>query len=190
MRCTICSNSKTIIGTSKLKKLSTWNPNAKHQPTSKKKISTTKKLVVSLVSQSCPTLRGSMDCSTKGFLIHHHSKNLLKLMSIESVIPSNHLILCCSLLLLPSIFPKSGSFPMSQFFTSGGQRIGVSASLSVFPMNIQDWFPLELTGWISLHSKGLLRVFSNTTIQKDQFFSTRLPLKSNTHIHTWLLEKP
>ena len=71
-----------------------------------KKISTTKKLVVSSVSQSCPTLRDSMDCSTKGFLIHHHSKNLLKLMSIESVIPSNHLILCCSLLLLPSIFPS------------------------------------------------------------------------------------
>ena len=82
------------------------------------------------------------------------SQSLLKLMSIESVIPSNHLILCRSLL-LPSIFPASGSFLVSQFFASGGQSIGVSASASVLPMNIQDWFPLGWTGWISLQSKGL-----------------------------------
>ena len=80
--------------------------------------------------------------------------------------PSNHLILCCPLLLLPSIFPASGSFQMSQLFESGGQRIGVSASTSVLPMNIQDWFPLGWTGWISLQSKGLSRVFSNTTVQR------------------------
>ena len=87
-------------------------------------------------------------------------------------------------------FPASGSFPMSQFFASDGQSIGVSASASVLPMNIQDWFPLELTGWISLQSKGLSRIFSNTTVQKHQFFSTQLSSQSNSHIHTWPLEKP
>ena len=87
-------------------------------------------------------------------------------------------------------FPASGSFPMSQFFTSGGQSIKVSASTSVLPMNIQDWFPLGWTGWISLQSKGLSRVFSSTTVQKHQFFGTQLSSLSNSHIHTWLLEKP
>ena len=87
-------------------------------------------------------------------------------------------------------FPESGSFPMSQLFASGGQSIGVSASASVLPMNIQDWFPLGWTGWISLRSKGLSRVFSNTTVQKHQIFGARLSLYSNSHIHTLLLEKP
>ena len=87
-------------------------------------------------------------------------------------------------------FPGSGSLPMSQFFTSGGQSIGVSASALVFPMNIQDWFPLGWTSWISLESKGLSRVFSNTTVQKHQFFGTQLSSQSNSHIHTWPLEKP
>ena len=102
------------------------------------------------------------------------SLSLLKLMSIESVMPSNHLILCRPLLLLLQSFPASGSFQMSQFFTSGGQTIGVSASASVLPMNIQDWSPLGWTGWISLQSKGLSRVFSNTTFQKHQFFGAQL----------------
>ena len=87
-------------------------------------------------------------------------------------------------------FPASGSFQMSQLFASGDQSIGVSASASVLPMNIQDWLPLGLTGWISLLSKGLSRVFSKTTIQKHQFFGTQLSLWSSSHIHTWLLEKP
>ena len=87
-------------------------------------------------------------------------------------------------------FPVSGSFPVSQFFTSGGQSIGVSASTSVLPMNTQDWFPLGWTGWISLQSKGLPRVFSNTTVQKHWFFGAQLSLWSNSHIHTWLLERP
>ena len=88
-------------------------------------------------------------------------------------------------------FPASRSFPMmSQFFTSGGQSIGVSDSASVLPMKIQDWFPLGLTGLISLQSEGLSRVFSNTTVQKHQFFSVQLSLRSNSHIHTQLLEKP
>ena len=87
-------------------------------------------------------------------------------------------------------FPASGSFQISQFFTSGGQSIGVSASASGLPVNIQDWFPLGWTGWIPLQSKGLSRVFSNTTVQKRQFFGTQLSLWPNSHIHTWLLEKP
>ena len=87
-------------------------------------------------------------------------------------------------------FLTSGSFPMSQFFTSGGQNIEVSTSASVLPKNIQDWFPLGWTGWICLQSKGLSRVFSNTTVQKHQFFSAQLSSQSNSHIHTWLLEKP
>ena len=87
-------------------------------------------------------------------------------------------------------FLASGSFPVSQFFSLGGQSIGTSASASVFPMNIHDWFPLGLTGLISLQSKGLSRVFSNTTIQKHQFLGAQLSLCSNSHIHTWPLEKP
>ena len=87
-------------------------------------------------------------------------------------------------------FPAWGSFQMSQFFASGGQSIRVSASASVLSMNTQDWFPLRLTGLISLHSKGLSRIFSNNTVQKHQFFSAQLSLWSKSHIHTWLLEKP
>ena len=94
-------------------------------------------------------------------------------------------------------FPASGSFPMSQLFTSGGQNIGVSASILVLPMNTQDWSPLGWIGWISLQSKGLSRVFSNTTVKiklkkkkKHQFFGAQLSLQSNSHIHTWPLEKP
>ena len=87
-------------------------------------------------------------------------------------------------------FPASGSFQMSQFFASGGQSIGAPASASVLPMNIQGWFPLGLTGLLFLQSKGLSRVFSNTTVQKHQFFGAQSSLWSNSHIHTWLLEKP
>ena len=90
----------------------------------------------------------------------------------------------------PQSFPASGSFQMSQLFASGGQSIGVSASTSVFPMNTQDWSSLGWTGWISLQSKGLSRVFSNTTVQKHQFFSVQPSLWSKSHIHTWLQEKP
>ena len=119
-----------------------------------------------------------------------NSWSLLKLMSIESVMPSSHLILGRPLLLLPLIFPASGSFQMSQFFKSGGQSIGASVSASILPMNTQDWSPLEWTGWTSLQSKELSRVFSNTTLQKHQFFGAQPSSQSNSHIHTWLLEKP
>ena len=90
----------------------------------------------------------------------------------------------------PQSLPASGSFPMSQLFAWGGKSIGVSASASVLPMNTQDWSPSGWTGWISLQSKGLLRVFSNTTVPRHQFFSTQLSSQSNSHIHTWTLEKP
>ena len=90
----------------------------------------------------------------------------------------------------PQPLPASGSFPMSQLFTSGGQSIGVSASASVLPVNTQDWSPLGWTGWISLQSKGLARVFSNTIVQKHPFFGAQLSSQSNSHIHTWPLEKP
>ena len=119
-----------------------------------------------------------------------NSRSLLKLMSLESVMPSNHLILCRPLLLPPSIFPKSGSFQTSQFFTSSGQNIGVSASASDLPVNIQDWFPLGWIGWISLLSKGLSRVFSNTTAQSINSLVLSFLYSLNSHIHTWLLEKP
>ena len=90
----------------------------------------------------------------------------------------------------PQSLPTSESFPMSQLFTWGGQSIGVSALASFLPKNTQDWSPLEWTGWISLQSKGLSRVFSNTTIQKHQFFGAQLSSQSNSHIHTWPQEKP
>ena len=90
----------------------------------------------------------------------------------------------------PQSLPASESFPMSQLFSWDGQSIRVSASASVLPVNTQDWSPLEWTGWISLQSKGLSRVFSNTTVQKHQFFGAQLSLQSNSHIHTWPLEKP
>ena len=86
-------------------------------------------------------------------------------------------------------FPASGSFQMSQLFASGGQNIGAAASASVLPINIQDWFPLGLTGLISLQSKGLSRVFSNTTVRKHQFFGAQLSLWFNSHIHTWQQKK-
>ena len=134
-----------------------------------------------------------MDYSTTALLSITNSRSLLKFMSIESVMPSNHLILCrppfSSRL---QSFPASGCFLMSQLFTSGGHRTGASASASasVLPMNIQDWFPLWMIGLISLWFMALSRVFSNTTVQRHQFFGTQPSLWPNSHIHTWLLEKP
>ena len=90
----------------------------------------------------------------------------------------------------PQSLQALGSFPMSQLFAWGGQRIGVSALTSVLPMSTQDWSPLEWPGWISLQNKGLSRVFSNTTVQKHQFFGAQLSSQSNSHIHTWPLGKP
>ena len=143
------------------------------------------------VAKSCPTLGDPWTGVHQASLSFTISQNLLRLMPIESVMPSNHLILCHPLLLPPSVFSSIRSFPLSQFFASGSQSIGVSVSASVLSMNIQGWFPLGWTGWISLQSKGLFsRVFSNTTVQKHQFFSAQLSLWSSSHIHTWLLRKP
>ena len=105
-----------------------------------------------------------------------NSQSSPKLMSIELVMPSNHLILHHLLLLLPSIFPSIRVFSNESAFASGGQSIGLSASTSVLPMNTQDWSPLGWTGWISLQSKGLSRVFSNITVQKHQFFGAQFSL--------------
>ena len=119
-----------------------------------------------------------------------NSQRLLRLMSSSWW---SHPIISSSVVPVPfscfQSFPASGSFPRSQFFASGGRSTGASASTSVLPMNIQDWSPLGWTGWISLQSKGLSSVFSNTTVQKNQLFGVQLFSQSNFHIHTWPLEK-
>ena len=119
-----------------------------------------------------------------------NSRRSLRLASIKSVMPSSHPSSVVPFSSCPQSLPASESFPMSQLFTWGGQNIGVSALSSFLPKNTQVWSPLGWTGWISLQSKGLSRVFSNTTVQKHQFFSTQLSSQSNSHIHTWPLEKP
>ena len=135
-----------------------------------------------------------MDCNTQASLSFTISWSLLRLTSIESVMtisPPNVLSSVVPFSSCPQSFPVSGFFfLMSQLFASAGQSIGASASESALPMNIQDWSPSGWTGWISLQSKGLSRVFSNTTVQKHQFFSVQSSLGSNSHIHIWLLEKP
>ena len=145
------------------------------------------------VTQSCPTLCDPMDCSMPGFPVIDH-------LSPRACSNSHPTSQWCHPTILSSVipfssclqsFPASGSFLIIQLFASGGQSIEASASTSasVLPMNIQDWFPLGLTGLIFLQSKALSRVFSNITVQK-QFFSVQPSLWSNCHIHTWLLEKP
>ena len=146
-------------------------------------------LQFSSVAQSCPTLCNPMDCSTPGFPVHHQLLEL-KLMSIELVMPSNNLILCHSLLVLPSIFPNIRVFSNESVLQIRWAKYRVSVSASVLPVNIQDWFPLGWIGLISLQSMGLSRVFCKTAFQKHQFFSAQLSLWSNSHIHIWLLEIP
>ena len=134
------------------------------------------------VPTSCLILCNSIDCSCQAPVFSALSWTfLLRFMSIESVMLSNHLILSHSLLFLPSIFPSI------RVFASGGPSIGASAS--TLPMNIQGWFPLGLTGFISWLFRGLSRVFSNTTVGKHQFFGAQPSLWSNSHIHMWILEK-
>ena len=131
---------------------------------------------LSSVTQSCPTHCNCMDCSTPGLPVHHQLPEITQLMSITSVMTSNHLILCHPLLLLPSIFPRISVFSNESVLYIRWPNYGVSALTSVLPMNIQDLFPLGWTGWISLQSKGLSRVLSNTTVQKHQFFGAQLSL--------------
>ena len=130
----------------------------------------------SSVAQLCLTLCDPMDCSTPGFPVHHQIPELAQthVHRVSDAIQPSHPLSSSFSSCLQS-FPTSGSFQMSWFFASGGQSIGVS-SASVLPVNIQDWFPFWRTGWISLQSKGLSRVFSNTTVQKHQFFGTQLSL--------------
>ena len=145
----------------------------------------------SSVAQSCLTLCNPMNRSTPGLPVHyqlpgftqthvHRVGDPIQAIS-SSVIP----VSSC-----PQSLPASESFPVSQLFTWSGQSTGVSASASFLPKNTLGWSPLEWTGWISLQTKGLSRVFSNTTVQKHQFFGAQLSSQSNSHIHTWLLEKP
>ena len=144
----------------------------------------------SSVAQSCPTLCDPIDCSTPGLPVHHHLLELTQIHvhRVGDAIQPSHPLLSPSLPAF-NLSQQQGFFPMSWFFVPGGQSIGVSASASVLPVNIQDWFPLGLTGWISLQSKGHSRVFPNTTVQKHQFFGAQLSLWSNSHIHMWLLGK-
>ena len=145
----------------------------------------------SSVSPLCPTLWDPMDCSTPGFHVHHQLLELAQThvrWGSDAIQPSSSSVVPFSYYL--QSFPASESFPMSPFFTQDGQRIGVSASTSVFPMKIQDWFPLGLTGLVFLQSKWLSRVFFNTRVQKHQFFAAQHSLWSNSQSHTWLLEKP
>ena len=142
------------------------------------------------VAQLCVTLCDPVNCSTPGLSVHHQLLESTQTPAhrVGDAIQPSH----------PLLFPsppalnlsQHQSFQMSQLFASGGQSIGVSASASVLPVNTQDWSPLGWTGWISLQSKGLSGVFSNTTVQKHQFFDAQLSSQSNSHIHTWPLEKP
>ena len=143
----------------------------------------------SSVAHLCPTLCKPMDCSTPGFSITN-SWSLLKLMSVESMMPSNHLILCHHLLFLSQIPPSLRVFSNESTLCMRWPDTGVSALASFLPKNTQGWSPSEWTGWISLQSKELSRIFSNNTVQKHQFFSSQISSQSNSHIHTWLLEKP
>ena len=130
--------------------------------------------ISSVQSLSCVWLCNPMNCSTPGFPVHYQLPELAQthVRWVSDAIQPSHSVVPFRL----RSFPASGSFPMSRFFASGGQSIGVSASTSVLPVNIQDWFPLGFTGLISLQSKGLSRTFSNTTVQKYQFFSAQISL--------------
>ena len=142
----------------------------------------------SSIAQLCPTLRNPMNCSTAGLPVHHQLLEFTQthVHRVRDAIQPSHPL--SSFSSCPQSLPTSESFPMTQLFTWGGQSTGVSALASFLLMNTQDWSPSEWTGWISFQSKGLSRVFSNTTVQKHQFFSAQLSSQSNSHIHTWPLE--
>ena len=146
----------------------------------------------SVQSLSCVQLFATpWTAATQASLSIISSRNLLKLMSVELVMPSNDLIFCHPLLLLPSIFPRIMVFSNESALCIRWPKYW-SFSFNISPSNkyTQDWSPLGWTGWISLQSKGLSRVFTNTTVQKHWFFEAQLSSQSNSHIHTWPLEKP
>ena len=142
------------------------------------------------VTTSCPTLCNPMNLSAPGFFVHHYLPEFAQIHVHwnQWCHPTISFTVTPFSSCLQS-FPISGSFPMSRLFASGCQSIETSASASVFPVNIQDWFPLGLTGLISLQSRGLWRVFSSITVWKCQFFSTQSSLWSNSLIHSWVLER-
>ena len=146
-------------------------------------------LQFSSVAQSCPTLCDLVNHSTPGLLVHHQLPEFTQthVHRVGDATKPSHPVVPFSS--CPQSLPASESFPMSQLFAWGGQSTGVLALASFLP-NTQDWSPLEWTGWISLQSRGLSRVFSNTTIQKHQFFGAQPSSQSNSHIHTWPMEKP
>ena len=141
-------------------------------------------------AQSCPTLCSPMHCSMTVIPVGHQLLELAQTHVQQSMMPSNHLILCCLLLLLPSIFPSIRDFFNESVFHIRWPKYWSFSFSIVLPMNIQGWFPLGLTGLISLLSKGLSRVFSSITVQKHQFFGTLPSLWSNSHICPCLLDKP
>ena len=144
----------------------------------------------SSVAQSCPTLCDPMNRSMPGLLSITSSRSSLRLRSNESVMPSSHLIFCRPLLLLPPIPPSVRVFSNESTLRMRWPKYW-SFSFSIIPSkNTQGWSPSEWTGWISLQSMGLSRVFSNTTVQKHQFFGAKPSSQSNSHIHTWSQEKP
>ena len=145
---------------------------------------------LSWVAQLYLTLCDPMNCSTPGLPVHHQLPEFTQThihRVSDAILPSHPL---SPLLFLPPSLPASASFPMSQLFTWGGQSTGVSALASFLPKKSQGWSPLGWTGWIFLQAKGLSRVFSNTTVQKHQFFGAQPSSQSNSHIHTWPQEKP
>ena len=144
----------------------------------------------SSVAQSCLTLWDPINRSTPGLSVHHQLPEFTQthVHRVSDAIQPSHP--WSSPLLLPPIPPSIRVFPMIQLFAWSSQSIGVSAVASFLPKKSQDWSPSEWTGWISLQSKGLSRVFSNTTVQKHQFISAQPSSQSNSHIHTWPLEKP
>ena len=147
---------------------------------------------VSSVTQSCPTLCDPMNCSTSGLPVHHQLSEFTQthIIRVGDAIQPSISSSVVSFSSCPQSLPTSESFPISQLFAWGGQSTGVSALASLLPKKSQGWSPSEWTGWISSQSKGLSRGFSNTTLQKHQFFGAQLSSQSNSHIHTWPLEKP
>ena len=146
---------------------------------------------LSSVAQSCPTLCDPMNCSTPSLPVHHQLPEFTQthVHRVSDAIQPSH-PLSSPFSSCPQPLPASESFPMSQLFAWGGQSTKVSALASFLPKKSQGWSPSEWAGWISLQAKWLSRVFFNTTVQKHQFFGTQLSSQSNSHIHTWPLEKP
>ena len=143
----------------------------------------------SSVAQSCPTLCDAMNRSTPGLPVHHQLPEFTQTHNHRVSDAISHLILCRPLLLLPPIPPSIRVFSNESTLRMRWPKYWSFSLASYLPKNTQDWSPLELTGWISLQSKGLSRVFSNTRVQKHQFFGAQPSSQSNSHIHTWPVEK-